>query len=91
MRIISLGTIDIKFLIPVFGGLVSLIYRIFIVKSPKIGIIKQNPFLRSMYVTLGMIMAFIPYLIIKHRSKETNTILIKSDYFKKLKDIKDGF
>ena len=91
MKFISIGTIDIKFLIPVVGGLVGLIYRIFIVKSPKLGIIKQNPFLRSMYVTFGMILALIPLLIIKYKSKVGNDgQIIKSEYLKQLKDSKDA-
>ena len=93
MKFINIGTIDIKFLIPVFGSIVGLIYNIFIVKSPKIRIIYENPFLLSIYVTLGMIMAFIPLLIIKNKSKAGNKIynekIIKSELYKKLKDSKD--
>ena len=93
MKFISLGIIDIKFLIPVLGGIIYLIYKIFIRYSPKIGIIDENPFLESIYVALGMILAFIPFLILKHKSKVTNKIynekIIKSEFYNKLKDKKD--
>ena len=92
MRFISLGTIDIKFLIPIFGGIIILIYKISMQYSPKIEIIDENPFLRSIYEALGMIMAFIPYVIIKNKSKARNKIyneqIIKSKIYKKLKDNK---
>ena len=93
MKFISLGTIDIKFLIPVVGSIISLIYRISIQYSPKLLIINQNPFLKSLYIALGMIFGFIPYIIIKHRSKAGNKIyneqIIKSELYKKLTDNKD--
>ena len=93
MKFISLGIIDIKFLIPVLGGIIYLIYKIFIRYSPKIGIIDENPFLESIYIALGMILAFIPFLIFKHKSKVTNKIynekIIKSELYNKLKDKKD--
>ena len=70
MKFISLGIIDIKFLIPIFGGIISLIYNFCIKYSPKIGIIGENTFLESIYTSLGMILAFIPYLIIKKKVKQ---------------------
>ena len=88
MKLISLGTIDVKFLIPIFGGIFSLIYSIFRKYSPKNEIINQNPFLISIYTSLGMIMAFVPFLIIKLKSKRANKIykeqLIKSKIYNKL-------
>ena len=93
MRFISLGTIDIKFLIPIFGGIIILIYKITIQYNPKIEIIDENPFLQSIYSTLGMTLAFIPFLIRKHKSKVGNKIyneqIIKSELYNKLKDNKD--
>ena len=88
MRFISLGTIDIKILIPVLGGIITLIFTSFIGYSPKIEIIELNPFLLCIYSTLGMILAFIPFLIIKYKSKRENKInnklLIESKLYKKL-------
>ena len=87
MKFISLGTIDIKFLIPVFGGIVGLISNIFMDYNPKIVIILYNPFLLSIYSTCGMILDFIPFLIIKYKSKKTNKIynekIIKSELYNK--------
>ena len=89
MKFISLGTIDIKILIPVFGAITSIIYGVFMPYSPKILILIQNPFLQNIYVTLGMILAFIPFLIIRYKSKAANKIynnkkLTKSKLYKKL-------
>ena len=93
MKYISLGVINRKFLIPVLGGIIGLIFKIFIRYSPKIGIILENPFLFNMYVTLGLVFAFIPFLIIKYRSKAEHKIyneqIIKSKLYKKLKDSKN--
>ena len=69
MRFISLGTINIHFLIPVSGGIIRLIYLIFINYSPKIEIINQNPFIESIYMTIAMCLAFIPFLINKLKIK----------------------
>ena len=54
MKFIKLRKINKKFLIPVFGGVVVLIYRIFINKIPKYDIIDKNPFLINIYISLGM-------------------------------------
>ena len=72
MKFIKLRKINKKFLIPVFGGVVVLIYRIFINKIPKYDIIDKNPFLINIYISLGMFFAFIPNLILKHRIKTTS-------------------
>ena len=60
---------------------------------PKYDILNLNPFLLYMYVALGMILAFIPFLIIKYKSKRENKIyneqIIKSELYKQLKDNKD--
>ena len=59
MKFINLGSIDIKFLIPVFGGIIYLINNIFINYNPKIEIIVENPFLFNMYIYFGLIFAII--------------------------------
>ena len=94
MKFISLGTIDIKILIPVFGAITTIIYGVFIRYNPKLEILLLNPFLQTIYVTLGMILAFIPFLIMKYKSKRDNKIyneqLIKSEYYRKIKDRKNA-
>ena len=90
MKFISLGIIDKKFWIPVLGGIINLLYTIFIRYSPKYRIIYQNPLLVTIYTSLGMILSFIPFVIIKRKSKAANTKLFKSEYFMKLKDSKDA-
>ena len=93
MKFISLGIINIKFLIPVLGGLFTLIFNVFIVYNPKNRIIDENPFLQSIFIALGMSLAFIPFLIIINKSKTANKIyneqLIKSELYNKLKDKKN--
>ena len=69
MAFIKLGKINKKFLIPVIGGVILLVYRFLIIKYPKYEILTKNPFIYNIYISLGMILAFIPYLILKHRSK----------------------
>ena len=93
MKFINLGSIDIKFLIPVFGGIIYLINNIFINYNPKIEIIVENPFLFNMYIYFGLIFAIIPFIVVKYKSKAANKIynkqIIKSELYKKLTDSKD--
>ena len=95
MKFISLGTIDRQFLIPVVGGIIRLIYLIFINYSPKIGIINQNPFIECIYITIAMSLTFIPFLIIKQKSKATmkthNEQITNSFLYRKLIDNKNVF
>ena len=95
MKIISLGIIDRHFLIPILGGIIGLMYDIFIIYSPKYEIIVENPILDNIYVTFGMILAFIPFLILKNKSKaenkKYNEQIINSELYRKLKDSKDVF
>ena len=69
MKFMKFGKTNKKFLIPILGGVIGLIYRFMIPKIPKYGIIAKNPFIFNIYVSIGMILAFIPYLIIKYNSK----------------------
>jgi len=71
MKIISLGRINIKFLIPILGGIIRLIYKYIIVLNDKYEALTINPFLLSIYTYIGMILAFIPYLIRNYRSKKS--------------------
>ena len=72
MKFLKFGKVNKKFLIPVFGGIVRLIYISIIKLNPKYEIISKNPFIFNIYVSISMIFAFIPYLILKCRSKRSN-------------------
>ena len=74
MKCITFGKIDKKLLIPVFGGIITLSYKYIVKHNPKYQIATQNPFLLNIYVALGMILAIIPHLILKHRSKSSLNI-----------------
>ena len=87
MKCIKLGTFDKKLLIPIIGGICRLIFTFFYKKNPKYPILSQNPFITSIYSSIGMILAFIPYLIVKYRSKSSkiNSVVSQkqpSFYFK---------
>ena len=84
MKFISFGKINIKFLIPIIGGVVRLIYAFLINLNPKYGAAIENPFILSIYTNIGMIFAFIPYLILKYRSKRANIIPKELKYKSKL-------
>ena len=73
MRIITFGKINLKFLIPIIGGIIRLIYRFLVNINSKYEIILKNPFILSIYTSIGMIFAFIPYIILKYRSKKINS------------------
>ena len=71
MKYLNCVKIDKKILIPVLGGTIMLIYLYFIDYLPKYEIISQNPFLMNICTSIGMIFAFIPYIIVKYRTKKT--------------------
>ena len=83
MGCINCGQLDIKFLIPISGGVVRLIYNYIIVLNEKYEALGINPFLVSIYTYIGMILAFIPYLIFKYRTKH---VVINSNNPDELKD-----
>ena len=89
MKYINIGYINIKFLIPVSGDIIGLIFKFSIINNPKYFVIGDNPFLYNMYVTFGLIFAVFPFLIIKYKSKRlhkiTNEQINKSKLYKKLK------
>ena len=72
MKYIKFGKINKKFLIPVFGGFIVLVYKLTIPNVPKNEIISKNPFIINIYVSLGMLFALIPFIILKHRSKASS-------------------
>ena len=74
MKFIKFGKFDKKFLIPIVGGIIQLIFKYFEKNNPKYEILLQNPFLLSIYSSMGMVLAFIPYLILKYKSKSSNNI-----------------
>ena len=84
MNYISFGKINKKFFIPIIGGVVRLIYAFLIILNPKYGAALENPFILSIYTNIGMICAFIPYLILKYRSKRSNIISKDLKYKSKL-------
>jgi hypothetical protein len=69
---ITFGKINMKFLIPIIGGIIRLIYRFLVNINSKYEIILKNPFILSIYTSIGMVFAFIPYIILKYRSKKIN-------------------
>jgi len=79
MRFINIGQLDIKFLIPITGGVIRLIYKYVIILFDKYEALECNPFLISIYSYIGMIFAFIPYLIFKYRSKEVPINSVNSE------------
>ena len=70
MSLISLGNVDKKILIPIIGGLLSLIYNFFVKLNSEYEILSKNPFILSVYSAIGMIMSFIPFLILKSQIKK---------------------
>ena len=70
MSIISLGKVNIKILIPILGGFIRLIYKMLVKLNSKYEILLKNPFILSIYTAIGMILAFIPLLILKSQSKK---------------------
>ena len=69
MSIISLGKVNSKFLIPIIGGIIVLVYKYVINLNPKYDILLNNPFILCLYTYLGMSLAFIPLVILKLKSK----------------------
>ena len=70
MKLINFGEIDKKFLIPIFGGITIFIYKYVYSLLPKNEILSKNPFIVNILFSIGMFFAFIPYLIVKCRSKK---------------------
>ena len=84
MKCINFGKLDKKLLIPVVGGLIRLCYKYIVKSNPKYKILTQNPFLFNIYVAFGMILALIPYVIIKCRSKNSSDSSNKAIHKSKL-------
>lgn len=70
MSIINYGKINRKLMIPIFGGIIRLLYRYIIDLNPKYEALTNNPFLMSIYTAIGMTFAFIPFLILKKRIRK---------------------
>ena len=69
MKLISFGKVNKKFLIPLLGGIIALILKYLIILMPKIEMMAENPFILNIYAEIGMILSFIPFIILKYRSK----------------------
>ena len=82
MKYINFCKVDKSYLLPIFDGIIMLIYYYFLDNFPKSEIISQNPFIVNIYFSIGIIFAFIPHLILKYRSKKsiTNNININKTY-----------
>ena len=82
MAIISFGKVNIKILVAIFGGLTRLIYKFVVALNPKFISVVNNPFLLSIYTEIGMILDFIPFIILQSRIREQKNNSIKK-YTKK--------
>ena len=71
MKFITFGKFDKKLLILIIAGILRLIIQFTYANNPKYDILIKNPFITSIYSSIGMISAIIPHLIIKHRSKRS--------------------
>jgi len=69
MNIVSCGKINIKILIPIFGGIIRMIGRLLLDINPKKEVVSKNPFIISIYSAFGMSLSFIPFLIYKSKNK----------------------
>ena len=72
MKCIEFGKVNKKLLIPVLGGIITLIYVSTRQKISKYKVLTKNPFVLNIYVSIGMILAFIPHLILKNQIKKPN-------------------
>ena len=70
MKYIEFGKINKKLLIPVLGGILMLIIFYIIKIIPKYDVTSKNPLILNIYVSIGMILAFIPHLILKNKIKK---------------------
>ena len=80
MKYVKFGKVNKKLLIPVLGGIILLIYVSTIRRIPKYDAASNNPFVVNLYVSLGMILVFIPYIILKHKTKESNNPIITLEH-----------
>ena len=69
MKFIQFGKFNKKLLIPILGGIFMLFTRLILRINPAYENAKKNPFIINIYVSTGMILSFIPYLILKHKNK----------------------
>ena len=57
MKFIKFGKLDKKILIPIIAGILRLIILLTYLKNPKYDILTKNPFVTSIYTSIGMISA----------------------------------
>lgn len=79
--IISFGLIDIKILIPLVGGIINFVMKIFL----KNAILYKHPLIISICSSLGMCLSFIPYFIVKKRIKTKKIRIAKEEEKKQLR------
>ena len=73
MKLISCGNSDKYILIPIFGGIIKLIHNFLYDLNPKEEL-EENPLLRSIYVSIGMIFCIIPFFILKSRINNNRSL-----------------
>ena len=71
MALINCGNSDKMIIVPIFGGIVRLVYLFLYDINPKEEILRENPLIRSIYVSLGMILSILPYFILRIRTNES--------------------
>ena len=70
MKYISWGKVDKKLLIPVIGGIVTLLLTTLISKNVKYNVIRKNPLILSIYVSIGMTLSFNHTLLLNIEQKK---------------------
>ena len=97
MTIVNCGIINTTFIIPILGGLIRAFFRVYLdlreenqVENIN-NIRKFHQFINGFYTELGMILSFIPYFILKCKSKKSvepnsrnianNRLTIRFEYY----------
>ena len=70
MALIKCGKLDKNIIIPILGGIIKLIYNFLYDINPKEGMLKENPLIRNIYVSFGMVLSIIPFSILKIESNK---------------------
>ena len=90
MALINCGNSDKMIIVPIFGGIVRLVYLFLYDINPKEEILNENPLIRGIYIALGMILSFLLYIIQRirtnksiNRKDDINSELIKGKGTKK--------
>ena len=71
MALINCGNSDKMIIVPIFGGIVRLVYLFLYDINPKEEILNENPLIRGIYIALGMILSFLLYIIQRIRTNKS--------------------